>query len=138
MSTVTNGVAVAILFLKSDWPKVSSFFLKKWLFLAQTVFISGLYAQIWDQRTKIETMNKISAQWTRNKRIRISTWNKTEHLFMAEYTRDSDDVIKLLMLLNDFVPGCHHAAFGGNWAANKGETDREFWRLFNSPSFLLT
>ena len=41
---------------------------------------------------------------------------------MTSYTRDSDDVIKILMLLRAFVPEYHHAMFGGDWAADKGET----------------
>ena len=30
---------------------------------------------------------------------------------------------KLLPILRDFVPECHHARFGGNWTINKGKTE---------------
>ena len=46
---------------------------------------------------------------------------------MTSYTRDNDDVIKLLMLLRDFVPGYHHAKFGDDWTTNKGETGQSIF-----------
>ena len=41
---------------------------------------------------------------------------------MTSYTRDSDGVIKMLMILRDFVPKYHHAKFGLDWTTNKGKT----------------
>ena len=41
---------------------------------------------------------------------------------MTSYTRDSDDVIKFVNALKDFVPEYNHAKFGGDWTRNEGET----------------
>ena len=49
----------------------------------------------------------------------ILTWNDTENCLMTSYLPHSDDVIKILLILGDFVPLYHHAKFGGNWITNR-------------------
>ena len=42
---------------------------------------------------------------------------------MMSYIRDSDDVIKIFMLLRDYVLEYHPTTFGDDWTINKGETE---------------
>ena len=44
---------------------------------------------------------------------------------MTSSTRDSDEVIKILTLLRDFVPEYHHAKFGGDLTTNKEEREED-------------
>ena len=55
---------------------------------------------------------------------------------MTSNTRDSGDIIKILMLFKDFVSEYHHAKFGGNWTSNKGETWGQPIFYQNSPVWL--
>ena len=38
---------------------------------------------------------------------------------MTSYLAHSDDIIKLLMVLRDFVPEYHHAKLSGDWTTNE-------------------
>ena len=54
---------------------------------------------------------------------------------MPSYTRDSDGVIKLFMLLRDLVQEYQQAQFGLHWIRNKGETEGGALPL--SPAYIL-
>ena len=62
-------------------------------FLLKLYFYRFLY-QIRNQRPNIRPLCKISASWTKDKGVRISTSNDRENSLMTSYSRDSDDVMK--------------------------------------------
>ena len=73
------------------------FFVKKWPFLAQNLFISNFLAQIRSQCLQIDPCAKFQPDWTKDKGARISTWNDTENCLMTSYLLHSDDVSKIPM-----------------------------------------
>ena len=106
----------------STWAEISVS-RKNSIFLLQNVFISDFLARIRNQRLRIDSCDKLQLNWTKDKRTRILTWNNTENSLMTSYLHPSDDVIKILWLLRDFVSEYRHAKFGCNWTTNKGETE---------------
>ena len=98
------------------------FFVKNVLFLLQNVFMS-IFVRIRNQRLRIDPCAKFQLHWTKDKGTRILTCNDTKNGLVTSYLPPGEDVAKFLWLLRDFAPEYHHAKFGCNWTANKGETE---------------
>ena len=75
---------MAMLLLKSDWPKFS-YFLKKWHFLVQIIIMSDFLVQIRNQSPLTHAQN-FQPNWTKDKGSRILTSNDTRNCLMASYT----------------------------------------------------
>ena len=80
------------------------FFVKKWPFLLQNVFIASFLARIRNQRLRIDLCAKFQLYWTKDKETRILTWNDTKNSLMTSYLTPSDDVSKLFMAFERFCP----------------------------------
>ena len=83
------------------------------------VFKSEFLAQIRNQGPKIDPCAKFQPNWTKDKGSRILTSDNSENYFMTSHRRDGDVVIKVLLLLRDFVPEYHRAKFGGDWTTHR-------------------
>ena len=118
-----QGCCYGNTFVKVHLGKIFSFSKNNGVFLLQNVFISDFLARIRNQRLRIDPCTKFQLNWTKDEGTRILTWNNTKNGLMTSYLPPSDDVIKFLWLLRDFVPEYHHAKFGCNWTTNKGETE---------------
>ena len=94
--------------------KIFSFSLKNGIFLLQNVFLSDFLARIRNQRLRIDPCARFQLNWTKDERTRILTWNDTKNGLMTSYLSPSDDVSKIFIAFERFVPEYHHAKFGCN------------------------
>ena len=109
---------MATLLSRSAWAKLSVF-RKKWHFSPSKRIYIGFLARIQNQRLRIDPCTKFQLNWAKDKGTRILTWKDTKNNLMTSYLPPTEDVIKILWLLRDFVPEYHHAKIGCNWTTNK-------------------
>ena len=95
---------MATLLSRSAWAKISVFLEKMAFFLFQNVFISDFLARIRNQGLRIDLCTKFHLHWTKDKGIRILTWNNTKNDLMTSYLPPSDGVSKLFIAFERFCP----------------------------------
>ena len=76
--TVTNGIAMATVLLKSTLPKFEDF-QRKWHFSPSNRIHIGTLVQNRNQRPEIDPSTKFQPNWTKDKRARILALNYCEN-----------------------------------------------------------
>ena len=109
-------------FVNERLGKILCFSSKMAFFSLKTFSYRTFLVQIRNQRLKIDPCAKFQPDLTKDKGVRISTWNETKTAWWRNPFLIVMTSAKFSWILRDFVPEYHHVKFGGNWIANKRET----------------